>query len=100
MKPLYTGVALIGAVMLGAVGSATIYKTIGISEEAKDKVVSYSTEWEMSQQDAVSKMVMEYGTASTTTPEMEEWKKNTEKWKVSYAEWQKEFDAWKAKTGK
>lgn len=81
MNKLYIGTALIGATMLGIIGSPVIYKSVGITEEAKGKVVSQALQWNMTQQDTVSRMVMEYG---TTTPN--EYQKYFEDWKVYYQE--------------
>ena len=40
-------------------GATSAYSTIGISTEAKNKVIQYSAVWKISQRDAVSRIVMD-----------------------------------------
>jgi hypothetical protein len=50
-----------GALILGTIITTTIvYKSITITEEAKNLVVTQSLEWGMSQRDTASKMIIEY----------------------------------------
>jgi hypothetical protein len=53
-------------VVLGA--AAISYTTVGISSEAKEKVVKYSEANSLTQRDSVSKMVLEYPVTPVYTP--------------------------------
>ncbi len=60
MKNTLLGLATAGIIAMGATTAATVYRSIQVSDEAKNKVVDYSKVLKLSQRDTASKMIMSY----------------------------------------